>query len=114
MTNNELEARRHLGEFQAFEAGRRTVVGFDGEQPQDWLPAEGCRKQLLELLNNSQCETLVFDLTGVNYLASSWLELFVAPIRRGVQVSLCSVSPHMESILRRTRLDRLIEIRTRA
>jgi anti-anti-sigma factor len=111
MADDNLTMHRRVGEFQLFESGPRTVVGFTGEQPANWFEADACRQQLLDLIDECGCESLIFDLTGVEYLSSSWLALVVAPTRKGVSVTLYDVSPHLRAILRRTRLDRLVTIR---
>jgi anti-anti-sigma factor len=110
MADDNLTTQRHVGEFQIFESGPRTIVGFTGEQTADWLEADACRQQLLDLIDECGCESLIFDLTGVDYLSSSWLSLVVAPTRKGVSVTLYDVSPHLRAILRRTRLDMLVTI----
>jgi anti-anti-sigma factor len=110
MADDNLRMQRRVGEFQIFESGPRTVVGFTGEQPADWLEADACRQQLLDLIDECGCESLIFDLTGVDYLSSGWLALVVAPTQKGVSVTLYDVSPHLRAVLRRTRLDGLVTI----
>ena len=113
MADHNPETPRRVGKLLVLESGSRTVVEFASEQLDDWLAADASRKQLLELLDEHACDTLVFDLTGMEYLSSSWLELLIAPVRQGVRVCLCNVSAHLQSILQRTRLDQLVEIHAR-
>lgn len=110
MTRNETKAGPSGGRLLVIESGRRIVVRLDREHLDDWSEADTCREQLLDLIDKHAGETVTFDLTGIPYLSSGWLELLIAPVREGVTVTLTNVSPHLRTILGRTRLDRLVEV----
>lgn len=110
MANTHVNPQRDIGPLHVLEAGTRTAMRLSDEPLDDWLLATECRERLLELLDECVCEKLVVDVRGLTFLSSSWLELLVSPVREGVDVSICNVSPHLRSILERTRLERLIEI----
>ena len=100
-----------IGPLHIVESGQRTTIQFTSEPSNDWMQAAECRERLLELRDQCVCERLVIDADGINFLSSSWLELMVSPIREGVDVCLNNVSTHLRTVLERTRLERLIEIR---
>lgn len=111
MANSGVKSKRDIGPIHVLETGARTIVRVSREPLDDWLLAAECREQLLELLHEGVCENLIVDVEGLTYLSSSWLELLVSPVREGMSVCLCNVSAHLRTILERTRLERIIEIR---
>jgi len=92
--------------------GRSVTIGFSGQQIVD---DENClaphREQLLKLIEDSECDLLTFDLTGVRIILSGMLGLLASARNRGREIELLNPSPEVQEILRMTKLDTLLLIR---
>jgi len=100
------EAKR----LQVYQSGKLTVVGFGGEEVLDRLEVASCREEILGIVQESQCETLAFDMTGVRLIPSGMLGLLASLRQLGVEVHIYNPSPDVREVLEITRLDRLMPI----
>jgi anti-anti-sigma factor len=97
--------------IKVYEAGRLTVVGFDGSDDRlDQLNIGQCRDELAALVKEHNCEVLAFDLTGVRLLPSGLLGLLASLRQLGVEVHLYNPSADVRDVLEITNLDRLMTI----
>lgn len=102
---------KHAPGFHVYDAGKTTVIGFDGRQLNDARGATMCRDELLNLVDNHDCQMLVVDLSEVE-VVSSWILGILAAIRRtGVDVELYHPTPGMRGVLSVTHLDDLLHVR---
>jgi anti-sigma B factor antagonist len=71
----------------------------------------GYREQLLKIVQESGCNVLTFDLTGIKILPSGMLGLLVTMRNRGQSIELLNPSVDIQEVLRVTRLLTLFSIR---
>ena len=97
--------------IKVYEAGRLTVVGFDGsDELLDNVNIAQCRDELAALIEQHKCEVLAFDLTGVRLLPSGLLGLLASLRQLGVEVHLYNPSADVRDVLEITNLNRLMTI----
>jgi anti-sigma B factor antagonist len=99
------------GVLQVYEAGKVTVVGFNGVEVPDEICVAGYRDQLEKLIDDHRCETLAFDLTGVKLVPSGMLGLLVSLKKKGVQIDLFNASDSLREALEVTHLLPLFNLR---
>jgi anti-sigma B factor antagonist len=99
------------GVLQVYEAGKVTVVGFNGIEVPDEVCVAGYRDQLEKLIDEHRCETLAFDLTGVKLVPSGMLGLLVSLKKKGVQIDLFNASDSLREALEVTHLLPLFNLR---
>jgi anti-anti-sigma regulatory factor len=91
--------------IQVHQTGKRTVVGFRDAIPPADVDASGLRQRLQVLLEEHECETLVFDLPGVTVVPSGFIGLLVSLDRQGIQVRMRAVTSELQQILAIARLE---------
>ena len=96
--------------LKVYEVGKLTVVGFGGEEVLDHLNVAACRDELIALIQEHQCETLAFDLTGVKLIPSGLLGLLASLRQQNVAVHLYNPSADIREVLEITKLDQIMEI----
>jgi anti-sigma B factor antagonist len=93
-------------------SGRSVTIGFLG---QEIVNDERClaahRDQLLQVIDDPDCDVVTFDLTGVKIVLSGMLGLLISARNRGREVELLNPSPEFQEILRTTRRDTVLLIR---
>lgn len=99
------------GHLKVYEAGKVTVVGFDGVEVPDEVCVAGYREQLEKLIDQHQCETLAFDLTGVKLVPSGMLGLLISLKKKGVQIDLFNASEPLREALEVTHLLPMFNLR---
>lgn len=96
--------------LQVYEAGELTVVGFGRKDVLDHVNVAQCRDELAKIIQDYQCKTLAFDLTGVKLIPSGMLGLLASLHRLGASVLLCNPSEDTKEVLQITRLDQFLDI----
>jgi anti-anti-sigma factor len=99
-----------LGELEVYEAGELTVVGFGGRTILDHLNIASCRDELMELVQENDCRTLAFDLTGVPLIPSGLLGVLASIHAKGIGIQIYNPSDDVLEVLEITKLDTLFEI----
>ncbi|QDT34914.1 STAS domain-containing protein [Thalassoglobus polymorphus] len=97
--------------LEVYQVGPTTIVGFGGRDVLDNVNVAVCRKEILELIENVECETLAFDLTGVTLLPSGLLGLLTSITQQAVNVQLYNPSDDIQEVLETTRLNTLMEVK---
>jgi anti-anti-sigma factor len=96
--------------FEIYQAGKLTVLGFGGRQVLDHLSVSDCRTEITALIEQHKCETLAFDLGGVKLLPSGMLGLLASVRQLGVRVHVYNPSRDIREVLEITRLDTVIQV----
>ncbi|MBI1345171.1 anti-sigma factor antagonist [bacterium] len=96
--------------LKVYELGPVTVVGFGGEDVPDEVCIAAYREQLLQLVQDQQCHTLAFDLTGVKLIPSGMLGVLVTLRKKVGRIELYNASEDIRSVLKLTNLDTMFEI----
>ena len=96
--------------LQVYEVGPLTVVGFGGLEILDQINVAHCRTELAELIQEHDCTTLAFDLTGVKLIPSGFLGLMASMRELNVEVQVYNPSDDVREVLEITHLDSLISI----
>lgn len=97
-------------QLEVYQAGELTVVGFGGREVLDRLSLADCRMELLSLIQEHQCKTLAFDLTGVRLIPSGLLGMLCSVSRQGIDVHLYNPSQDVREVLEITNLDSILEL----
>jgi anti-anti-sigma factor len=90
--------------LQVYQTGELTVVGFGGREILDQIDLSQCRAELTALVEQNQCRTLAFDLTGVQLIPSGMLGLLASLRKLNVEVHLYNPSADINEVLQVTRL----------
>ena len=85
--------------LHVYQSGELTVVGFGGVDVPGEVSVAAYREQLYELVDQCDCKTIAFDLTGVKMK------------NRGLSVELFNASSDVRDVLQVTGLDRLLQLR---
>ena len=96
-----------LRQFEIYQPGPLTVIGFGNRNRLDQLDVAECRDEVFELIQVQRCKTLAIDLTGIQTIPSGFLGLLVAVHQRGTSVCLFNPSDELREVLEITKLDRL-------
>jgi hypothetical protein len=91
--------------------GSRVIVGFNSKDVPDEVCVAGYRDQLLKIVQESGCNVLTFDLTGIRIIPSGMLGLLVTMKNRGQAIEILNPSVDIQEVLRVTRLLTLFSIR---
>ncbi len=91
--------------------GSRVIVGFNSKDVPDEVCVAGYRDQLFKIVQESGCNTLTFDLTGIRIIPSGMLGLLVTMKNRGQAIEILNPSADIQEVLRVTRLLTLFTIR---
>lgn len=98
------------GMLEVYEAGRLTVLGFGGRDVLEHINLSECRDEIAALIEEHQCESLAFDLTGVRLMPSGLLGLLASLRQLGVEVHLYNPSEDVREVLEITRLERVMQV----
>jgi len=97
--------------LRIYQVGELTVVGFGGVD----VPDEACiadyRTQLTELIEQHNCKTLAFDLSGVTVVPSGMLGVLISLKKTGLEIELYNPSPDILDVLAITKLDGMFTVR---
>jgi anti-sigma B factor antagonist len=96
--------------LRVYEAGKLTVLGFGGKAILTEINIAGVRDEIVEVLDQYECEVLAFDLTGVKFLPSGLLGLLASLNRKGMQVHLYNPSQDVREALAVTKLATILEV----
>ncbi|MEX0703372.1 MAG: STAS domain-containing protein [Planctomycetales bacterium] len=98
------------GIYRIRQTGPRTIVGFDeAEVPNHFYHAE-CRDDLVRLVAEQQCRTLVLDLTHVPNLPSGLLGLIASLQKDGIEVHVCNPPECLTNAVTVAHLENEVEI----
>jgi anti-anti-sigma regulatory factor len=96
--------------LQVLQCGRRTIVGFGGQD----LPAEHALgrylREINELIEQGGCQELTFDLAGVTSVPSGFLGMMASVLKMGVAVTVQNASREVREVLALTNFDRLVTV----
>lgn len=98
------------GALTVYKTGELTVVGFGGHDALANVNLAQCRDDLIHLIQEHNCKTLAFDLTGVNLIPSGTLGLIAAMRKRNVDVHIYNPSDDVRDVLEITKLDTIINV----
>jgi anti-sigma B factor antagonist len=101
---------RRANYLNVYQTGKLTVVSFVSAELLDQIVVSECRKEIAELIQQHQCETLAFDLTAVKLVPSGMLGMLASLGRLGVQVLVYNPSDDIREVLEITRLDSLLQV----
>lgn len=99
------------GVLNVYQTGPLTVVGFAGQDVPDEVCIAAYRDQLFKLIDDSHCQVLAFDLTGVVLVPSGMLGVLVSLRKRLDRVELYNASKDVLDVLEMTKLNSLFDIR---
>ncbi|HID22754.1 MAG TPA: anti-sigma factor antagonist [Planctomycetaceae bacterium] len=97
--------------LQVYQTGEVTVLGFGGQEILEQVNIADCREQITELVRQTGCKTLAFDLTGVKLIPSGMLGLLASLRDLGVDVQIFNPSDDVREVLEITKLDEVITVR---
>ena len=98
------------GVLTVYKTGELTVVGFGGQDALANVNLAKCRDDLIQLIEEHDCKTLAFDLTGVKLVPSGTLGLIAAMRKMNVDVHIYNPSDDVRDVLEITKLDTIISI----
>ena len=96
--------------LEIYQTGPLTVVGFCGREILDQIDLSQCRSEIVAILEQYHCETLAFDLTGVELVPSGMLGLLASLRKMGIEVQLYNPSADIREVLEITRLNEIMSI----
>jgi hypothetical protein len=97
--------------LKVYQTGELTVVGFGGRDVPDEVCIAMYREQLFKLVDEYQCKTLAFDLTGVTLVPSGMLGVLTSLRTKVERIELYNPSEDVREVLRMTRLEQLFDIK---
>lgn len=99
------------GVLKVYQTGALTVVGFGGADVPDEVCIAAYRDQLMKLIDEHQCQTLAFDLTGVKLIPSGMLGVLVTLRKRVGHLELYNASDDIRSVLQLTNLLSMFDLK---
>ncbi|MAT16749.1 MAG: hypothetical protein CMJ46_15940 [Planctomyces sp.] len=96
------------GTLHVYEAGTLTVAGFGGHDVLEHVNVAEVRGELLELIEEHNCETLAIDFTGVRLIPSGLLGLLASLRQHGVEVHLYNPSTDIREVMEITNLHQVM------
>lgn len=96
--------------LSVYKTGPLTVVGFGGQELLDQVNIATCRKELQQLVQENNTETLAIDLTGVKLVPSGMLGVLTSLRNQGVKIQIYNPSEDVREVLEVTRLDQVMEV----
>ena len=90
--------------------GHRAIVGFNSTAVPDEVCIAAYRNQLVQYVQDQQCQGLAFQLQGIRILPSGMLGLLVSLKKRNLEVELLNPSKDVVEVLRITRLLPLFKV----
>ena len=97
-------------EFEVYQAGDLTVIGFGGREILDQLNLAECYDEIRDLIHGYRCRTVAFDFTGVRWIPSGLLGVLMAAHRQTGDVHLYNPSADIRRVLEVTKLDRILAV----
>lgn len=97
--------------LKVYTVGRRTVLGFGGQEIVSQLNVSVYRDHLISLIQEHEIQTVAFDLTGIVVIPSGLLGLLASLREHNVTVELYNPSDDVSEVLSVTRLDELLHIK---
>ena len=98
-------------QLKVLAVGKRTVLGFGGQEILSQLNVSVYRDHLLSLIEEHGVETVAFDLTGIVVIPSGLLGLLASLRQHDVSVELYNPSDDVREVLSVTRLDSLLQVK---
>jgi len=98
-------------QLKIYAVGKRTVLGFGGQEILSQLKVTVYRDHLLSLIEEHSVEIVAFDLTGIALVPSGMLGLLASLREHDVSVELYNPSDDVREVLSITRLDQLLGIK---
>ena len=98
-------------QLKIYAVGKRTVLGFGGQEILSQLNVTVYRDHLLSLIEEHSVETVAFDLTGIVVVPSGLLGLLASLREYDVSVELYNPSDDVREVLAVTRLDSLLQVK---
>ena len=90
------------------------VIEFYANSILNQLEVESIGKELLTIATKSACSQIVVDLTGVDFLSSAMIGVFIRfkmrLKKRDSELKLCNISPELMELLKVTNLDAVFDI----
>jgi anti-sigma B factor antagonist len=96
-----------LTQFEVYEPGPLTVIGFGTRDTLDQFDLAACRNEVFDLIRDHHCQMLAIDLTGIQIIPSGLLGLLVSVHQQEISVCLFNPSEDLREVLQITKLDRL-------
>ncbi len=96
-----------LAQFEVYEPGPLTVIGFGTRDTLDQFDLAACRNDVFDLIRDHRCQMLAIDLTGIRIIPSGLLGLLVSVHQQEISVCLFNPSEDLREVLQITKLDRL-------
>ena len=98
-------------QMKVFAVGKRTVLGFGGQEILSQLNVSVYRAHLVSLIEEHAIETVAFDLAGIALVPSGMLGLLASLREHNVSVEVYNPSDDVNEVLTITRLNELMEIK---
>ena len=98
-------------QLKVFAVGKRTVLGFGGQDILSQLNVSVYRDHLVSLIEEHDIETVAFDLTGIAIVPSGMLGLLASLREHNVSVEVYNPSDDVNDVLAITRLNELMTIK---
>ncbi|MEE3367289.1 MAG: STAS domain-containing protein [Planctomycetota bacterium] len=98
-------------QLKVFAVGKRTVLGFGGQEILSQLNVSVYRDHLVSLIEEHDIETVAFDLTGIALVPSGMLGLLASLREHNVSVEVYNPSDDVNDVLTITRLNELMTIK---
>jgi anti-anti-sigma regulatory factor len=98
-------------QLKVFAVGKRTVLGFGGQEILSQLNVSVYRDHLVSLIEEHDIETVAFDLTGIALVPSGMLGLLASLREHNVSVEVYNPSDDVNDVLAITRLNELMTIK---
>ena len=97
-------------QLKIYAVGKRTVLGFGGQEILGQTSVAEYRDHLLSLIEEHAAETVAFDLSGIVLIPSGMLGLLASLREHNVTVELFNLSDDIREVLTITRLDELLKV----
>ncbi|MEO2019113.1 MAG: anti-sigma factor antagonist [Fuerstiella sp.] len=101
------------GVLKVYSVGKTTVLGFGGLEVPSEFNAAHYRAAITDLLVANNCQTVAFDLTGVKFVPSGMLGLWISlrQMESGPVVQVFNPCDDVQEVLQVTKLNTMIEVR---
>ncbi|MCP4508542.1 MAG: anti-sigma factor antagonist [Fuerstiella sp.] len=101
------------GILKVYSVGETTVLGFGGQDVPSEFNAAHYRAAITDLLVVNNCQTVAFDLTGVKFVPSGMLGLWVSlrQMELGPVVQVFNPCDDVQEVLQVTKLNTMLEVR---